>query len=101
MASNRKRSSVSRFIGGLVRGISSEIEMSPDPMGSRYEVNKFGWVINHSSFEELEKVYAELLLKLSLDADQMIDGVYVGLGKPFELSYYGRPGQGELHISFH
>lgn len=99
--SNRKRSSVSRLVGGLVRSISADIEMKPDPLGSRYGVNKFGWVIRHSSFEELKKIHTELLIKLPLNEGQMIDGVYVGLGKPFELSHFGLPGQGELHISFH
>ncbi len=97
MASNRKRSSVSRFVGGMLRGISADVEMRQDPLGSRYEVNKFGWIVTHESFAELKKVHAELLLKLSSDS---IDGVHVVIGKPYDLDYFGKPGQGRLNISF-
>jgi len=101
MASNRKRSSVSRFVGGLLRGISADVEMHQDPLGSTYQVNKFGWIVTHNSFEELKKVHAELLLKLSLDDDKQIDGVYVAIDAPYDLDYFGCPGQGRLNISFH
>lgn len=81
--SHRKRSYMRHKMWKLFREQGgSEIEISQDPLGDRYEVNKFGIIIEHQSLEALNEIRERVLATLLISGWDIERTVTKVKGKP-------------------
>jgi hypothetical protein len=68
MASNNKRAALSKRLWGKLRELGGpELDLENDPLGARYEVNKYGIIVNTDTFDEIKDVFDRLLALLTVE----------------------------------
>lgn len=113
MASNRQRNKLSRRLFSRLMSLrTNQMSIESDPLANKYDVNKFGLVVEHDDFQALVKIHREfmnLLIQDGWKVDPFVEGE-VQVSKPAEYEamafvskpwkMVNRPGnQGTFHIS--
>ncbi len=68
MVSNRQRNALSRrLFGRLVALKTEQMDINSDPLADRYDVNKFGIVVEHDDVNILRQIHKDFIEKLKAD----------------------------------
>ncbi len=71
MESNRQRALVSRRIFGklvkIAKTVGEAVDIHDDPLGDRYEVNKYGIIIESESLPALQRLHEKLMAELKAE----------------------------------
>lgn len=77
MESNRQRKLVSRRLFGkltkIAKTVGEAVEIRDDPLGSLYQVNKFGIIVESRSLPALSRLHSRLMAELTAEGWEFVN----------------------------